>query len=490
MVTSEERQKASNSQRLEACKKSFWNRSVNVRLFFPTVVVTSVLVVLYTQLIHHQRLFPGPIAASPAVLKQEKVLLRDNPVSSSRSTSKVGQLTNASSASSLSQQSPILESSNTSAFHSSTKRRTTDKTTVTTLTKGNDVTTPTQSSSRFNTSCQPKGNVVFLKTHKTASTTLQAVMNRYGFFNNLSMVFMRNNKFNGHVRYSGLNFNSSRKLFLPTLRKINGSTLSFKGYNMSTGHIRLNKPVMDDFMAGNTKYITILRESSHQWVSAFQHLGLGNYMRKKFPNRSDAQVIEEFLEQPEIYRKKYAGVKAFFRNNQLYDLGYVVHEDIEGIRNAVKELDKIFDLVLISEYFDESMVLLKKLLCWDNKDVSFVSKNQVVHPIQISDTLRKKIQYYNLPDTLLYEYFNRSFWQKVKEYGPNFAKDVEEFRAFNNATRARCVSSAKAITTNGHVHLEYIPAKESDLFCQTFSEDHNKLFRRLFKRQYDLLPPK
>lgn len=48
------------------------------------------------------------------------------------------------------------------------------------------------------------------------------------------------------------------------------------------------------------------------------------------------------------------------RNFQSYDLGLdAMNTDAEYLRRKTKELDKAFDLVLITEYFDQSLILLK-----------------------------------------------------------------------------------------------------------------------------------
>lgn len=46
------------------------------------------------------------------------------------------------------------------------------------------------------------------------------------------------------------------------------------------------------------------------------------------------------------------------------------------IKKHVDELAEKIDLVLIMEYFDESLVLLKRELCWDLDDVVYFKLNQ------------------------------------------------------------------------------------------------------------------
>ena len=53
--------------------------------------------------------------------------------------------------------------------------------------------------------------------------------------------------------------------------------------------------------------------------------------------------------------------------------------DKEYVKKAVTEIDKIFDLILVSDYFDESMVLLSDLLCWPIEEFACLTLNARKH---------------------------------------------------------------------------------------------------------------
>lgn len=120
--------------------------------------------------------------------------------------------------------------------------------------------------SDFKEKCSPISNIMYVKTHKTGSTTIQSILYRYGFSRNLSFVFRRQNKKNGHIRYTAVTKDSPRKMFLPVLG--NGNC-SFAGYNISAVHVVHNRPVMETFMNPGAKYITIIRNPASQLISAF-----------------------------------------------------------------------------------------------------------------------------------------------------------------------------------------------------------------------------
>ena len=65
------------------------------------------------------------------------------------------------------------------------------------------------------------------------------------------------------------------------------------------------------------------------------------------------------------------------RNQMMWDLGLNPDsfENQTAVVNTIKEIDKMFDLVMMTERFDESIVLLKRLLCWDYQDLSSLKLN-------------------------------------------------------------------------------------------------------------------
>lgn len=63
---------------------------------------------------------------------------------------------------------------------------------------------------------------------------------------------------------------------------------------------------------------------------------------------------------------------------QIFDLGlqHKYYNDPLVIKKHIEDLAEKINLVLIMEYFDESLVLLKRELCWDLDDVIYFKLNQ------------------------------------------------------------------------------------------------------------------
>jgi hypothetical protein len=60
------------------------------------------------------------------------------------------------------------------------------------------------------------------------------------------------------------------------------------------------------------------------------------------------------------------------QNQMLWDFG-LDHSQLTNetaIREKILEIDSNFDLVMVAEKFDESIILLRDELCWSYKDVT------------------------------------------------------------------------------------------------------------------------
>ena len=88
--------------------------------------------------------------------------------------------------------------------------------------------------------------------------------------------------------------------------------------------------------------------------------------------------INKYAETKAISRNKRLKSSVFGKNQLLWDLG--MNTDLMPNRPAVikmiEHLNKQFDFVLIAEYFDESLLLLNKHLCWPLKDMTYLKQNE------------------------------------------------------------------------------------------------------------------
>lgn len=106
-------------------------------------------------------------------------------------------------------------------------------------------------------------------------------------------------------------------------------------------------------------------------------------------------------------------------NQQLWDLGIenkVVIGDIETLRETIKKLDQDFDLVMISERMDESMVLLADALCLPLMNVSTLKNNvrKANKIVALTDLDKEVLARFQRPDQELYNHFNKQLDVKIR----------------------------------------------------------------------------
>jgi len=67
---------------------------------------------------------------------------------------------------------------------------------------------------------------------------------------------------------------------------------------------------------------------------------------------------------------------------------------------------------------------MKRMLCWEIDDILYVKLNErqdKEKAIKLSEKVEENIRRWNKADVLLlFDYFNATFWRKIKMEGPSF----------------------------------------------------------------------
>ena len=283
--------------------------------------------------------------------------------------------------------------------------------------------------------CQPKEHVLFLKTHKTGSSTITNILNRYGDFHNLTFALPQDGFFNF---FWPLSFEST---FIADLKG--------KRPNIFSNHARWNRKSMTELMRPNAVFITILRNPVSQFESTFSYMEFAQLLRIKDSKNSLATFfvdpintlakLSDLSESGSVF--SYLNL---LKNGQFFDLGLEKEQYFtdKKIKEALNEIDGSFHLVLLMEYFDESLILLARELCWDIRDVVYFRLNQRKSSdanTNLSEELVQKIRQWNRADVLLYNYFNRTFWNKIEKLGNMFWIDVHRLRNYNKMLEEECL---------------------------------------------------
>lgn len=190
--------------------------------------------------------------------------------------------------------------------------------------------------------------VAFLKTHKTAGTTVQNILFRFAERHNLTVALPHPSC--EHQFCYPRNF--SAHFVHPATRPP----------HMLASHLRFDRAELERLMPPDTIYVTILREPAAMFESLFSYYNQYCPAFRRVPNAS----LEAFLRAPEAYYRPGEHFAMFAHNTLAYDLGgdneRSPRDDAAYLAGLIRQVEEVFSLVMIAEYFDESLVLLRRLL--------------------------------------------------------------------------------------------------------------------------------
>ncbi|KAF2982121.1 hypothetical protein EK904_010781 [Melospiza melodia maxima] len=263
------------------------------------------------------------------------------------------------------------------------------------------------------TPCRAKTNVMFLKTHKTASSTVLNIMFRFAERHNLTVALPANKLV--HLGYPST--------FMA--RFVEGFETIGQNYNIMCNHLRNPIPLLE------SSYI---------------------YYKDYVPAFRSSKDVNEFLESPTRYYQPADHRRNIYaRNIMWFDFGYDnnANDDANYTQAVLEQIEHNFHLILIADYFDESMVLLKHTLCWDLDDVIYFKLNS-----RSQDTVQtltpeseEQIKAWCSLDWKLYLHFNQSFWRRIEEtIGLEvLGKEVDHLRSRQRELMETCLSEQEAV---------------------------------------------
>ncbi|XP_044525447.1 galactose-3-O-sulfotransferase 2 [Gracilinanus agilis] len=344
-------------------------------------------------------------------------------------------------------------------------------------------------------SFHPVTNIMFLKTHKTASSTVMNILFRFTEKQNLTVALPAGQLF--HLGYPWLFMTK----YVEGFKSLNGT------FNIMCNHLRFNPPEVKKVMPNNTFYFSILRNPVFQLESSFM------YYKGYAPAFRKPKSLNEFLASPLKYYNESLAIKNIYaKNNMWFDFGYDNNREGKGyVRAVIEEIQQQFQLILISDYFDESMVLLRNSLHWELDDVVYFKLNsRSENTIQnLTRENQEKVKQWCALDWDLYQHFNRTFWQKIREVVglKKLEKEVALLRARQQELMDICIQDGKPKNKTQITDLNLRPYQSGDAnilgynlkqqldnetlaMCQRMVMPEIQYMSHLYSQQFPTNPPK
>lgn len=218
-----------------------------------------------------------------------------------------------------------------------------------------------------------------------------------------------------------------------------------------------------------TVRLTILRDPATLFPTIF------NKYYDETAAFKQAQNITSFLARPGYYNQNYwSWLQPYSHNSILYELGFghclkqgIMQNEVQftdyhsgitefcSVEMIKKKVSQWFDLVLIVEFLDESLLILKHHLNFlTYEDLIYIKHHQQSSQDFDSGTdksIQQKSREWNQLEFSLYQHFNQSLFQKINSIfgGIDSAKMKEERQNLNSAMKGfsdRCIDGEDSVT--------------------------------------------
>lgn len=281
--------------------------------------------------------------------------------------------------------------------------------------------------------CSAKVNIMFMKTHKTGSSTFLNILLRFGQKNNLKFAFPK----------------GRNDFFYPSPFKVSwvGDYRPGDCFNIVCNHMRFNRHEVAKLLPPDTVYISILRDPADVFESAF------HYYHRLIPltwQMGGEDKPATFLKSPQAFYHSDAINSFYLRNLLTFDFGLEnnLEADDPRVMVGIQKLSQHLDFVLLTEYFEESLILLKDVLCWTTEDILYFKLNvrKESSVSKLSPELRAKALQWNGADWKLYQHFNATFWARVEAFGRDrMQQELKELRRRNDEMKSICIEDGDAV---------------------------------------------
>ena len=269
--------------------------------------------------------------------------------------------------------------------------------------------------------CKAKHNVWYSKVHKTGSNTNSVILYRYAWRHNLTVVPLT-----GPIPHDAKDI----KGYLTLIGKDKNRL-----FNITADHMPFHKEFLENLMPPDVTYIASLRHPLAQIKANFVELNL-----KKRLDIKAKDPVRAFLEDSEVFSR---GAKIVRGMTMLTDLGMspLSQDNVTEIEKYINYIEKTFHVILITEYFLESLVMMKRTLCWTTSDIVFIMRRVRNYEYKYSvynQDLEDKHKAFTPGDYALYQHFLNLFLIKLSLQPSDFWDELYQFKNIMHSVTGFC----------------------------------------------------
>jgi len=226
---------------------------------------------------------------------------------------------------------------------------------------------------------------------------------------------------------------SNNILTIPTLNQSNSiiNNLSLnreKELDIIQGHLKYG---IHESLNKDIKYFTIFRDPIKRVLSTYYYIISQPNNPQNLSNNKKTMSIYDYIN---------SGVNPFLINGQTQLIAgkkCLINDPLiqsdELLKMAKNNINKNFIFTGTTEKFDESILLIKRILNWKNPYYSIANRTKIKPDYNSIDIeIRNFIKEHNRLDIDLYNYVNRSINKKILEAGNDFVKDLKRFKKINS----------------------------------------------------------
>ena len=216
--------------------------------------------------------------------------------------------------------------------------------------------------------------------------------------------------------------------------------------NVFAGHAIFNATEAERLMPKDTLYIASVRNPLTHITSVLEEFDTVNFPMVQQTKWSN--LTEYFLDNLEKYGPSMRmPTKSLMA--QMFGVPDKDLDNLEVIDRALEYIDKQFALVIVMEYFDESLIVLRRKLCWEMADIVYLSQRVSHRPRDpVSDKNEEKYREWSYADFLIHHHFADKLWAQEIPKHSDFWDELHTLRKINKMITDYCKTVLEEFMTH------------------------------------------